>query len=236
MNESVLRQRNAFRFDFEHCPLNSVDKAKLCRRLTGRKLLFVGDSLQGHLFLEFFMLVNESLRTNRGVCAHYTCLQQHICTDHVVGGVPMEMVRDDWLALPNGHDEKRDELGKKPLIHSNKWLKPLNGMISNRTVLIITAGSHYFDRRVQVHHLHAVAVSACTLSQSPCRSLRTPTAEALPASVAHANAAECCLPGCGACRSARKSRTSGHLSKCSPRSSQLHTGVRPVAASFRSGK
>ena len=99
MNASVLRQRNVMRFAFGQCPMKLLDKAALCGELAGRELLFVGDSLQGHLYLEFYMMLNETLSTNRGICAKYTCKPRRICTDHVDGGVPMTMVRDDWLAI-----------------------------------------------------------------------------------------------------------------------------------------
>lgn len=159
MNESVMLQRNALSFAFDHCPMQPLDKAAICSELAGRELLFVGDSLQGHLYLEFFMMLNGSRSTNKGVCAHYTCYPRRVCTDHVDGGVPMTMVRDDWLALPSAHDEPLDVRGKRPLIHSNRWLKPVHGMINNRTILILTAGSHYFAQSVQLKHMHEIVVS-----------------------------------------------------------------------------
>ena len=142
-------------FDFDHCPLQKLDTGRLCKQLAGRHLLFVGDSTNMHLFVEFYMMVNQSRINTNGMCKFWACHKQWICTDHVPGGVPIEVVRDEWLSVPNDR-AVRDAHARRPIVHSTSWSKTL----TNKTVLIITHGAHYWKRDVQWPHTLNVAVSA----------------------------------------------------------------------------
>jgi len=124
----------------------------MCSKLAGRRLLFVGDSLQVHLFVEFYMMANHSRTGTHGMCKHYTCRPQRICTDHVPGGILVEVMRDDWLSLPGEH-APRDVNGKKPMVHSNQWLRH----VTNQTVAIITPGSHYWKPSLHRQHVERFA-------------------------------------------------------------------------------
>lgn len=128
-------------WDFESCPLEPYDTRAICQELAGRELVFVGDSVQVHLFLEFHMMLNHTKNHTMGMCKHYTCRDRWICTQHVPGGVKMKIIRDDWLSRPGEHGP-RDSTpkGKKPLVHENGWMRKL----TNRSVAVITPGSHFW--------------------------------------------------------------------------------------------
>ena len=144
---------DALGFDFDSCPLERLSLKRMCSKLAGRRLLFVGDSLQVHLFVEFYMMANHSRTGTHGMCKHYTCRPQRICTDHVPGGILVEVMRDDWLSLPGDH-APRDVNGKKPMVHSNQWLRH----VTNQTVAIITPGSHYWKPSLHRQHVERFAV------------------------------------------------------------------------------
>mmetsp|Transcript_1249 Transcript_1249/g.3511 ORF Transcript_1249/g.3511 Transcript_1249/m.3511 type:complete len:375 (+) Transcript_1249:62-1186(+) len=144
----------ALGFDFDNCPLEQLNLKRLCTRLAGRELLFVGDSLQVHLFIEFYMMANHTYATTSRMCKHYTCRSRYICTDHVPGGVPIEVMRDDYLSLPGEH-APHDVNGNKPMVHSNRWIRSL----SNKTVVILTAGSHYWEPANHRAHLVKFALA-----------------------------------------------------------------------------
>ena len=59
---------DALGFDFDSCPLERLSLKRMCSKLAGRRLLFVGDSLQVHLFVEFYMMANHSRTGTHGMC------------------------------------------------------------------------------------------------------------------------------------------------------------------------
>ena len=156
-------------FDFFRCPLQPLRVRELCHEIADSNVLFVGDSLQVHFYLAFFMFLRPDVNTTRhlGLPKSDTTRMPSltVCEEFVPGGVQLDMLREDWLTIPpgRGKDGAPASLSGAPSISHSRggWLKHLatkdRGWARNRsTLLILTAGSHIWPRKIFIPHLRRV--------------------------------------------------------------------------------
>ena len=64
----------------------------------------MGDSLQIHFYVAFYMLLTPGVNTTRVLGLPVYVMQRtpslSICEEFVPGGVQLDMIREDWLTIP----------------------------------------------------------------------------------------------------------------------------------------
>ena len=154
---------------------DDVTPQMLCQRLSGHRVVFVGDSLQQHLYATFVMLMGQK-NTHR-LSKKETFWPTTICND----SVPVETIRNDYLS--EGYSKAEGYSGRwtpPGALHSWggllrgtgfewPWLHALN---RSRTIAVINTGAKVFSEVQAQKHMRALIARLALLQQHDRPDLR----------------------------------------------------------------
>ena len=163
----------SYAFDFDECRLSPLRVHALCRHMRGWHVVFVGDSIDSHLYTSFTMQLTSAQGSNVGLCGPaaqqagavpdpYACAPTRVCEDNTT----LRFVREDWLTIPGAPDSnstppknanhvKRTETRGRWLRQSVEAARRSSG---GRLLLVLSAGEHPYDTDVLRRHITTLTV------------------------------------------------------------------------------